>query len=209
VYQNGLGPGPATAIDPAASPLNCSFNGNSFPCSVQSLTGSGFNNNDRPNIVPGTSCNSGASGNQIFNPNAFTLIGYTIGTVGNEPRGYCQGPHYVNGDLELSKNWKFKERFNLRFSMDFFNAFNHANFDPTFIQGTGSVSGSGAFYNGNGVYCGAANAQGLFQPCGTSNNVISTYATTTAGIGGAAKGFGSALQTLPARELQYGLKLTF
>lgn len=208
VYQNGVSQ--ATGLlDPTASPLNCSFNGSVFPCGLNALTGTGFGNNLRPNVDSGTSCNSGSSGNQIFNPNAFTLVGYQIGTVGNEPRGYCQGPHYVNADLELSKNWKFKERFNLRFSMDFFNAFNHANFDATFIQGTGTNNGSGAFYNGGGVYCGAANAQGLFQPCGTSNSVISTYGTTNPGIGGANKGFGSASQTLPARELQYGLKLTF
>jgi len=215
VYQNGLSsPAISTAtnptlVDPGASPLNCSFNGSVFPCGVNTLTGTGYGNNLRPNIVPGTSCNSGTSGNQIFNPNAFTLVGYQIGTVGNEPRGYCQGPHYVNGDLELSKNWKFKERFNLRFSMDFFNAFNHANFDATFIQGTGSNNGSGAFYNGGGVYCGPANASGHFQPCGTGNNVISGYVNTSATIGGANPGFGSASQTLPARELQYGLKLTF
>jgi hypothetical protein len=208
VYQNGLGTAGAL-VDPTASPLNCSFNGNEFPCGVNALTGTGYGNNLRPNIVPGTSCNSATSGNQIFNPNAFTLIGYSIGAVGNEPLGYCEGPHYVNADMELSKNWKFKERFNLRFSMDFFNAFNHANFDPTFIQGTGANNGSGTFYNGGGVYCGSANAQGLFQPCGTSNNVISTYGTVNPGIGGANKGFGTASQTLPARELQYGLKLTF
>jgi len=122
VYQNGLA-GASAALDPNANPLNCSFNGNEFPCSVQALTGTGYGNNLRPNIVPGTSCNSGAKGNQIFNPNAFTLVGYSIGAVGNEPRGYCQGPHYVDGDLGLYKNWKFKERFNLRFSMDFFQRF--------------------------------------------------------------------------------------
>ena len=218
VYQNGLSSPPIstlnnpTNVDPTANPLNCSSNGTVFPCSAQALTGTGYGNNLRPNIVPGTSCNSGTSGNQIFNPNAFTLIGYSIGAVGNEPRGYCEGPHYVNADLELSKNWKFKERFNLRFSMDFFNAFNHANFDPTFIQGTGANNGSGAFYNGGGVYCGANSGtptNPIYQPCGTSNNVISAYGTVNPGIGGANKGFGTASQTLPARELQYGLKLTF
>jgi hypothetical protein len=207
-YQNGISAAGA-ALDPNANPLNCSFNGSVFPCGVNQLTGTGFGNNLRPNIVPGTSCNSGASGNQIFNPNAFTLIGYSIGAVGNEPRGFCQGPHFVNADLELSKNWQFKERFRLRFSVDFFNAFNHPNFDATWIQGTGSVIGSGAFYNGSGVYCGAQNAGGLYQPCSPTNNVISAYGTTNPGIGGANKGFGAAQQTLSPRELQYGLKLTF
>lgn len=209
VYQNGLSS--ATALlDPKAPVPTCSFAGKSFPCGgLQSLTGTGYNLTNRPDAVPGTSCNSGVSGNQIFNPNAFTLIGYQIGTIGTAPRGACQGPHYVDADMELSKNWQIKEKFRLRFSMDFFNAFNHPNFDATYIQGTGGNNGSGAFYNGGGVYCGAANAGGLYQPCSPTNNVISAYGATNPGIGGANKGFGSTIVTKPARELQYGLKLTF
>jgi Carboxypeptidase regulatory-like domain/TonB-dependent Receptor Plug Domain len=209
VYQNGLSS--ATALlDPKAPVPTCSFAGKSFPCGgLQSLTGTGYNLTNRPDAVPGTSCNSGVSGNQIFNPNAFTLIGYQIGTIGTAPRGACQGPHYVDADMELSKNWQIKERFRLRFSMDFFNAFNHPNFDATYIQGTGGNNGSGAFYNGGGVYCGPANAGGLYQPCSPTNNVISAYGNTNPGIGGANKGFGSTIVTKPARELQYGLKLTF
>jgi hypothetical protein len=111
--------------------------------------------------------------------------------------------------MELSKNWQIKERFRLRFSMDFFNAFNHPNFDATWIQGTGGNNGSGAFYNGSGVYCGPQNAKGLYEPCSPTNNVISAYGSTNPGIGGANKGFGSTTITRPARELQYGLKLTF
>ena len=79
----------------------------------------------------------------------------------------------------------------MRFSMDFFNAFNHPNFDATFIQGTGSNNGSGVFYNGSGVYCGAPNGAGKYQPCSPSNSVISAYGTTNPGIGGANPGFGS------------------
>jgi Carboxypeptidase regulatory-like domain/TonB-dependent Receptor Plug Domain len=213
VYQSGLSS--ATALlDPKAPTPQCNypfFNHNlPFPCGgLQSLTGTGYNLTNRPDAVPGTSCNSGVSGGQIFNPNAFTLIGYQIGTIGTAPRGACEGPHYVNADMELSKNWQIKERFRLRFSMDFFNAFNHPNFDAQWIQGTGSLNGSGAFYNGGGVYCGPANGAGLYQPCSPTNKVISAYGTTNPGIGGANKGFGSTIVTKPNRELQYGLKLTF
>jgi hypothetical protein len=87
----------------------------------------------------------------------------------------------------------------LRFSIDFFNAFNHTNFDADSIQGTGAQAGF--FYNGSGVNCGAPNGAGLFQPCSTSNSVISTYAPNPV--------WGQAQRTKPARELQYGLKLTF
>ena len=222
IYQQGINPAGNTAtaqIDPNASPLQCSYKGAEFPCALNSLTGTGFNNTQRPNRVAGVSCNSGVSGLQIYNPAAFTLTGFQIGTVGNAPRGACQGPHYVNGDLELSKNWQIKERFRLRFSMDFFNAFNHPNFDATYIQGTGSVSGSGTFYNSGGVYCGASTRHYCgagtsmratqYEPCSPTNSVISAYGNTTPGIGGANKGFGSTTITKPARELQYGLKLTF
>jgi Carboxypeptidase regulatory-like domain/TonB-dependent Receptor Plug Domain len=206
VYQNGVSQ--ATALlDPNANPLNCSSNGKSFPCSVNSLSGTGYGNNQRPNAVPGVGCNSGQSGPQIMNPNAFTLIGMALGTVGNAGRGVCQGPHYVNADMGLYKNWHFKERYNLRFSMDFFNAFNHANFDANSVQGVGNQSGF--FYNGSGVYCGAKNAGGFYEPCSPTNNVVSAYGNSNAKIGGANGVWGLANGTKNARELQYGLKFTF
>jgi hypothetical protein len=216
VYQNGLA-GAGALLDPNAANPTCSANGTTFPCgSLQTLSGTGYGNTQRPNQVPGTSCNSGVSGPNILNPNAFTLIGFHIGTVGDATRGICQGPHYVNADFGLSKNWHFKERFNLRFSMDFFNAFNHANFDATYIQGTGGNNGSGTFYNGGGVYCGDTHAvvinkvtEQLYNPCSPTNNVITAYGKTNPGIGGANPGFGRTNATKGPRELQYGLKLTF
>ncbi|HEX4543576.1 MAG TPA: carboxypeptidase regulatory-like domain-containing protein, partial [Candidatus Acidoferrum sp.] len=153
VYQSGLSAAGRNdtlhiLTDPNA-PLNCTDSaGNMFPCAISSLSGTGYTNNQRPNTVSGTSCNSGVSGNQIFNPNAFTLIGFHLGSIGNASRGDCHGPHNVNGDIGVYKNWQFKEKYGLRFSMDFFNAFNHSNFDATFIQGTGSNNGSGTYYNG-------------------------------------------------------------
>jgi len=200
VYQNGIGQanGPGSLLDPSAPAATCSLNGVSFPCGLTSLSGTGYNNNQRPNIVPGVSCTSGASGFQVFNPAALTLNGFQIGSVGNEPRGYCRGPSYVNADMGLYKNWQFKERFRLRFSVDFFNAFNHTNFDADSIQGTGAQSG---FFVGGGVYCGAANSSGLYQPCSPTNSVISNYTANSV--------WGQAQRTKPARELQYGLKLTF
>jgi hypothetical protein len=228
VYQNGVSsPGPGSRndtlkiiVDPN-TPLNCSDSaGNQFPCGASSLSGTGFGNTQRPDAVPGTSCNSGVSGNQIFNPNAFTLIGFHLGSIGSAPRGACHGPHYVNGDIGIYKNWRFKEKYGLRFSMDFFNAFNHSNFDATFIQGTGGNNGSGTFYNGGGVLCGASTTVNVvvngvstpytqYEPCGTSNNVVSAYASNGKTTGGANPGFGSTIVTKPNRELQYGLKFTF
>jgi hypothetical protein len=215
VYQSGLSQasGPGSLLDPNANPAPCSFNGASFPCALNALSGTGYTNNQRPNIVPGVSCNSGQHGQFIDNPNAFTLVGMTIGTLGNAPRGICEGPHYVNADLGLYKNWHIKERFTLRFSMDFFNAFNHPNFDANSVGGVGNQAGF--FYNGSGVYCGAKNGSGFYEPCSPTNNVISAYGNNGAGgvigatTGGANSVWGIATATKPARELQYGLKLTF
>jgi hypothetical protein len=210
VYQSGLSQasGPGSLLDPNANPAPCSFNGVSFPCALNSLSGTGYTNNQRPNIVSGVGCDSGQHGQFVMNPNAFTVIGMTLGALGNAPRGACEGPHYVNGDIGLYKNWHFKERFNLRFSMDFFNAFNHPNFDANSVQGVGNQAGF--FYNGGGVYCGSKNAGGFYEPCSPTNNVISAYGSPAgATTGGANSVWGIANATKPARELQYGLKLTF
>jgi hypothetical protein len=176
--------------------------------------GTGYTNNQRPNINPGTSCGSGSHGQFIDNPNAFTLIGFQIGTAGNAARGICEGPHYVNADFGLYKNWHFKERFNLRFSMDFFNAFNHPNFDANSIGGVGNQAGF--FYNGSGVYCGPTHpvvvkgvTEQLYDPCSPTNNIVSAYGNSSSAIGGANSTFGKATGTKNARELQYGLKFTF
>jgi hypothetical protein len=209
VYQNGVSQasGPGSLLDPAANPTPCSLNGTSFPCVLGTLSGTGYGNNQRPNVVPGVSCNSGQHGDQLMNPNAFTLIGFKIGSVGNAPRGICEGPHYVNADFGLYKNWQVKERVTLRFSMDFFNAFNHTNFDANGIQGVGNQAGF--FYNGSGVYCGPQNSGGLYEPCSPSNNIITAYGKTNPGIGGANSVWGQGQSIKPARELQYGLKITF
>src|SRR4029077_15379960 len=61
--------------------------------------------NHRPDIS-GTNCNAGQNGPNVFNNQAFTLVGHHIGDVGNEPSGYCHGPKYVDIDLTIQKTWK-------------------------------------------------------------------------------------------------------
>jgi hypothetical protein len=43
-------------------------------------------------------------------------------------RNTYRGPYQQNWDFSLIKNIQLGERFNLRFTTDFFNVFNHANF---------------------------------------------------------------------------------
>jgi hypothetical protein len=47
-----------------------------------------------------------------------------------DPRDNIIGPGGWNDDLSLYKHFKIKERFDLRFAADFFNAFNHPNDNP-------------------------------------------------------------------------------
>lgn len=153
---------------------------------LTSLTGTGFNNANRPDVT-GVNCNAGQNGDQILNPAAFTFVGYAIGTVGSEHRGYCHGPDNRNFDMQLAKNWQIKERYRLKFSMDFFNIFNHANFYGTNLEGVG--------FTANNVVCGAS-------PCSPTNNVIS-------GAAAQSNTWGQANSVHPGRNLQYTLRFSF
>jgi len=51
-----------------------------------------------------------------------------VTTFGNLGRNTFRGPYQQNWDFSLMKNFRLTERFNLRFSTDFFNIWNHANF---------------------------------------------------------------------------------
>jgi hypothetical protein len=166
-----------------------------FSSTLNSLTGNGYSNNNRPNIVPGVGCNSGESGKQILNPAAFTLVGYTIGTIGDAPHGYCSGPTYRNADVQLAKNWIFKEKYRIKFSMDFFNILNHANF---FGGQNGNLNYN---FSGNNLVCG-----GGALPCSATNNVVTGQTGTP---NGPSSGFGQATSVHPGRELQYTLKFSF
>ena len=173
--------------------------GGSFGDGLQALFNSANQRTmQRPLIVPGQSCGISA-GDQVMNPNAFTLVGYQIGTIpsNTEPRGYCRGPSLLDTDLSVDKNFKLTERVRMQFRMDFFNIFNHANFRGDQINGT---QGGTLF---SSVNCGPQLASGLFAPCSPINNVISHQSVAT-GAGQATSVVGNA-----GREIQYGLHITF
>jgi hypothetical protein len=160
--------------------------------SLNSLVGTGFGNSQRP-LATGIGCDSGLSGapkDQILNPAAFTLIGYAIGTIPSNVagRGICQGPGDVNFDMQFAKSWYVREKVRIKFSMDMFNIFNHANF----YGGSNITNG----FTASGLLCGPAQTT-----CSPSNNVVSAY--------NAPGGFGVTNAVHPGREMQYGLKVTF
>jgi len=181
VYQNGVSEN--SALNTAGT------------SALQAQIGTGYNEPLRP-LLTGASCTDGREGNQIYNPAAFTMVGYVIGTLPSnlEPRGYCPGPKFVNVDFSLNKNFKVTERVNMQFRLDFFNLLNHANFRGDQVQGYTIASN---------VNCGPVGAGGLYAPCSTANNVITRETQTN--------NFGASTQTVQkaGREIQYGLRLSF
>jgi len=63
------------------------------------------------------------------------------------PSGQLAGPTFKRMDFSTFKNVKLNERFSLQFRAEFFNLFNHPNFNAPNFGGNGvvSVSGSGNF----------------------------------------------------------------
>ncbi len=67
-----------------------------------------------------------------FNPAAYTLP--APGTLGNSGRNSLKGPSYHDVDFALMKNFPVFESLHLQFRSEFFNLFNHTNFEnPTTV----------------------------------------------------------------------------
>jgi Carboxypeptidase regulatory-like domain len=77
---------------------------------------------------------------EYFNPTAF--IQPTAGTYGNVGRNSLQGPGLSQTDFSLTKRILFTERLNLQFRSEFFNIFNHTNFNtPNPVVYTAATGG--------------------------------------------------------------------
>lgn len=185
VYQNGISENSALVAANAtgAGSLNALFQ-------------TGLVSNQRPLIAPnqGGCTSTGIKGNQIINPNAFTLVGYHIGTIepSMEPRGYCHGPRLVNTDMSFDKTWMVREKIGVQLRLDFFDIFNHANFRAD----------QGNFTAISSVNCGAQ-IGGKYAPCSVTNNVV------TAETRGQNFGTSTGLVGNAGRQMQYGLHVTF
>ncbi len=80
------------------------------------------------------------SPNEYFNPAAF--IQPLNGTYGNVGRNLLRGPHQFETDFSLAKKILFTERLNLQFRSEFFNIFNHTNFNtPNPVVYTAATGG--------------------------------------------------------------------
>jgi hypothetical protein len=146
--------------------------------------GTGTTTNDRPNVVPGCS-------NFIENKAAVNLAAiqwfnpacFTLappGVPGNAGRNIIPGPGEVNLDAAIMKHTRITERFDVQFRVEFFNATNHFNLYPA----------------------GTTGSPGL--------NLFSGPGSAAAGFPGVRLPLGGVLETgLPARQLQFGLKVRF
>ncbi len=102
-----------------------------FPITIsqsgdRSLTGaSGV---DEPNYIGDlTFTDPRGAQNRYFNKTAFTSE--ALGGVGNSARRFFHGPGFNNSDFGLHKMTKITERVSLTIRAEFFNVFNHAQFN--------------------------------------------------------------------------------
>src|SRR5271166_3095005 len=116
------------------------------PINVITDTG-GVNSNyvQRPDVVPGVSpiLPNWTPTTGYLNPNAFAYPAATAadpnGYFGNLGRDQIFGPGFWNYDFSTTKNFQFRERFQLQFRAEFFNIFNHPNFAlPSNVVSPGS-----------------------------------------------------------------------
>jgi hypothetical protein len=183
------------------------------------LWGTGTNA-DRPNRVAGQPCRIHVPGaeQQILNPGAFSIYTLPIGTDGNASLGNCYGPGVNNWDIGVHKEFKLRERLNMEFRFEFFNAFNKTQF-----QGVNGNMGPAqlCFSDASGT---PVKVPGIASdPCFLLGNPTGTQAIPftaanvipTATIGGVtgntllSSTFGQATFTRPARQIQYALRLSF
>jgi hypothetical protein len=65
----------------------------------------------------------------------------SVTIFGNLGRNIYRGPHQQNWDFSLIKNFHITERNQLRFTTDFFNIWNHANFANPAINDVTTIGG--------------------------------------------------------------------
>ena len=89
-----------------------------------SLSGVGL---DRPNVVSGKNFYVRNTHTLLWiNPAAFATNG--PGTFGTARMNSLLGPHYIDSDVSLTKPFRIREQQNLQLRFEFFNVFNHTNF---------------------------------------------------------------------------------
>ena len=93
-------------------------------------SGTGYTGNQKPNMATDGDCRASDSANpeQILDPAAFTLVGFQLGTIGNEKRGQCRGPGLFQTDLAFYKTVRAFSKAQIQLRFEIFNVFNNTNF---------------------------------------------------------------------------------
>jgi hypothetical protein len=189
--------GPSQTIFGLNGGANVDGTGFQAPGGIQ---GTGTNTNQKPNLLLSDCRAHGGPEFQWYNPAAFTLDNYQIGTFGNERTGSCTGPGIANTDFSAYKNFKVTERVTVQFRMEFFNFFNKAQFRADQIN---------TQLAGNAIACVNANPD---PAC--AGHAPNTVAWNFNAPGQGQQNFGQAGSNgTPGdrgpREIQYALKITF
>jgi len=185
-----------------------------YSSSLSALVGTGYTNNQRA-LVTQVPCDQGKNGPNLVTWQHFSLAGYALGTFPSNlaRRGACFGAPNTNFDGQLAKNWVIKEKYRIKFSMDFFDLFNHPNFNSANLEGSGFTSGSPLLCGGAQQAVPGGGPSGL--PCSPTNNIVTGSAsgspTAPSSKLNTPSGFASAnSQNLNAgRVLQYTFRFTF
>ena len=191
--------------------------------------GTGGGGNENPMRIAGQPCRSNnGNGQSWLNPNAYTMNGLQVGTLGSSGFGICTGPGNANVDFSVRKNFKLTERVKMQLQFDFFNLFNHAqyradnlnlglNFNAPQLQADNPATAEFVDSAGNPVYprsgitgstgCGVnhlASAAGTAPQQWCASKIVNTVLTPN-------QSFGLVTQTRENgfRQVQYGIKFTF
>jgi carboxypeptidase family protein/TonB-dependent receptor-like protein len=195
-------------------------------------SGTGSNSLERPMRVAGQPCRaSNGDSRQWFNPNAYTMNGFALGQIGSSGVGICTGPGNSDVDMSLRKNFKLTERVKMQFSFDFFNMFNHPQYQASALNMglnfnaptlTVDQPSSAEFLDtaGNPIYprTNPANPTTPFTGCG-ANHLASATGTlsqawcaakiTNTTLNPGTFGYATGSRENGWRQLQYGLKFSF
>ncbi len=113
-FQKGF---PMDVVDTSDPSLRCYPGNSDFVCM------------DAPNVVsPITYSNIHNPGNQVFSASSFAHA--AIGTFGDAPRNLLTGPGLNNWDFQLYKDTNITESTRVELRIEFYNVFNHTQFDP-------------------------------------------------------------------------------
>jgi hypothetical protein len=117
IYQSGF---PIRVQDQDDTELESSFFFES--ANTPQLTGALQFTNPKINQTIG-----GIQGNYYFNTS--NISDSALGTFGNLPHALCCGPAISNTDMVIAKKTKIGERFDTEFRTEFFNLWNHTQFE--------------------------------------------------------------------------------